>query len=463
MVRTIRAGVAHRFCLLHDRETTMVKNASVVNGKLMFITFTAVMVLTGGARGESDTAATVSLGALFDYALENNPEIKALRHAVNAKKHDVTLATSLPDPSLSAGYFITPVETRVGPQRGKVGASQMIPWPGKLIDKKRIAEKELSAETEKLSNAEAALLSDITDVYAALYATGKTITIDTENLKLLQHMESVLLARYSAADVSQMSVLKLQVEMSVLNDEIESVRAEALKQHEALSSLLGGSAFDRFAFPRNLPSIDVATKEDDIDSLLSGSNPTLKQLSFLRSAANRRVRLSKKAYLPDFMLMTDYLLTDESNSSMVSADGNGKNPWVVAASVTVPLWWHSKNAGIGKMKNMEAMASEKEKNMFNLLRAKLVDLHESYNDVERKITLFETVLVPKAKQSLALFEETYANGKASVLDFLDAQRMLLDLEIKLARRKASKLQIAGKIDMLSGGKELMKLSKSSND
>ena len=146
-----------------------------------YIYLLTVIIAGCGAYGQTDSTA-MTLGELFSYARKNNPELKALRHAVDAKKNEVTLATALPDPTLTAGYFITPVETRVGPQRGRVGASQMIPWPGKLADKKRIAGQELSAETEKLNDATVALFSDITGIYATLYALGKTVSIDSANL-----------------------------------------------------------------------------------------------------------------------------------------------------------------------------------------------------------------------------------------------------------------------------------------
>lgn len=429
-----------------------------LSGRVKRITYAGMVtvIIAGiGAYAQTDSSA-MTLGELFTYARDNNPELKALQHAVDAKKHDVILATTLPDPTLSAGYFITPVETRVGPQKGKVGASQMIPWPGKLMNKKRIAENELSAETEKLQDATVVMLSDITGIYAELYALGKTISIDSENLQLLQHMESVLLARYAADEASQMSLLKIQVEMSVLEDEIKSLRADAAKQKELMKSVLGDSS-GQLAFPQRLPSMTVALKESDLDSMLDAASPKLKYLSFTRMAADEKVRLSRKAFLPDFMLMTDYIITGKSSSSMVAADENGKDPWVVGASVTLPVWFRSKNATIGKMKSMEMMTAEKEKNMRNMLRAKIIELHESYKDVERKISLFETVLIPKAQQSLALFEEAYANSKATVLDFLDAQRMLLDLEIKLARQEAMKIKLTGKMDMILGGNELLAL------
>jgi outer membrane protein, heavy metal efflux system len=418
------------------------------------IAFIAILISVAGQL----YAQPVSLGELFDYALGNNPEIGALRNSIEAKKQDVRTAAVLPDPSFSAGYFISSVETRVGPQKGKIGASQMLPWPGKLRDKKRIAQKELSATIEELNDRSAVLLSDITETYAALFAIGKTIAINSENLNLLKQMESLLLAKYSTTNTTQMSLLKLQVAMAVLEDEIKSLASEAKKEREKLIALLGGMYTKQIDFPQNLPDITVSIDESLLDSALNSSNPKLRNLSFLKSAASEKVNLSQKKYIPNFMLMTDYIFTDATNSSMVSADENGKNPWIITASINVPIWFRANNAKISKMKNMESAVTEKEKNMHNILHAKIMELHESYRDVDRKIELFETILIPKAKQSLSLFEEAYTNNNASILDFLDAQRMLLDLEIKLARQKAMRIKLAGKIDMIFGGKELIALS-----
>jgi outer membrane protein TolC len=86
------------------------------------------------------------------------------------------------------------------------------------------------------------------------------------------------------------------------------------------------------------------------------------------------------------------------------------------------------------------------------LSARAASMREELYDAERKIGLFDKVLIPKARQSIAVVQEAYANGSATILDFLDAQRTLLDLEISLAQQRARRETIAGKIDMLLGGK-----------
>ena len=69
-------------------------------------------------------------------AAENNPGLKAKFAAYQAALEQVPQIGSLPDPQVMFGYFIRPMETRVGPQRARISASQMFPWFGTLGFKK---------------------------------------------------------------------------------------------------------------------------------------------------------------------------------------------------------------------------------------------------------------------------------------------------------------------------------------
>ena len=65
-------------------------------------------------------------------AAQNNPGLKARYFAYQAALEKVPQVGALPDPQVSFGYFISPVETRVGPQRMRISAMQMFPWLGTL-------------------------------------------------------------------------------------------------------------------------------------------------------------------------------------------------------------------------------------------------------------------------------------------------------------------------------------------
>jgi outer membrane protein TolC len=66
----------------------------------------------------------------------------------------------------------------------------------------------------------------------------------------------------------------------------------------------------------------------------------------------------------------------------------------------------------------------------NELAAEAAVFFREYNDAVRQIRLLDTVLIPKAKQTLVIVEEAYRFSKATLMDYIDSQRMLLDLKMQ---------------------------------
>src|SRR6056297_4252318 len=88
-----------------------------------------------GALSMAGSAQDTTLNAFLKEAAENNPGVKAAYHEYYAALEKVPQVSALPDPKLSFGYFISPVETRLGPQQMKFSVSQMFPWFGTLKKK----------------------------------------------------------------------------------------------------------------------------------------------------------------------------------------------------------------------------------------------------------------------------------------------------------------------------------------
>jgi hypothetical protein len=86
-----------------------------------------ILVLLGSVLGYAQT-----LDDYFKIAAESNPGLQAKYSAFEAAMQRVEQVNTLPDPNFSFGYFISPVETRVGPQRARFSLTQMFPWFGTL-------------------------------------------------------------------------------------------------------------------------------------------------------------------------------------------------------------------------------------------------------------------------------------------------------------------------------------------
>jgi len=93
-----------------------------------------------------------SAQSLQDYlkrAAENDPGLKASYMEYQAALQRVPQSGSLPDPEISFGYFISPIETRTGSQEARFSVMQMFPWMGTLRAKKDVAAELAKAKYEE--------------------------------------------------------------------------------------------------------------------------------------------------------------------------------------------------------------------------------------------------------------------------------------------------------------------------
>jgi len=127
--------------------------------KPAFLLTALILIFSASAYAQE---AELDLDALVKSALEKNPKIKSLEDAARASKFRIRPAGALPDPVIGLGL------KNMGLTRWTVGeevmsevgvsVSQMIPFPGKLSLKSRIAstqalqaEEDLKAATSDLS------------------------------------------------------------------------------------------------------------------------------------------------------------------------------------------------------------------------------------------------------------------------------------------------------------------------
>lgn len=81
---------------------------------MKFIINIILLVFLGTSVSQAQT-----LNDYFKIAAQNNPGLQSKYKEFEAALQKVDQVSTLPDPNISFGYFISPVETRVGPQRAR--------------------------------------------------------------------------------------------------------------------------------------------------------------------------------------------------------------------------------------------------------------------------------------------------------------------------------------------------------
>lgn len=140
--------------------------------------------------GTSVSQAQV-LDDYFKIAAENNPGLQAKYREFEAAIQKVEQVNTLPDPNFSFGYFISPVETRVGPQKARFSLTQMFPWFGTLRAQGNAAALMAEAKYQAFLDARNRLYYQVAAAYYPLYELNQWKEIERENIEILESYKTI--------------------------------------------------------------------------------------------------------------------------------------------------------------------------------------------------------------------------------------------------------------------------------
>ncbi|MBU4307032.1 MAG: TolC family protein [Candidatus Aminicenantes bacterium] len=425
-------------------KATIVKMALVI-----FLLLNAHAASNGYLFSQTDTICeTSSLDDLLTVAALNNPGLQAAFYRWQAVLEGTNQARALPDPLFTFAYFIQEVETRVGPQQSKIGIMQMFPWFDKLKLKGKAALAAAKSARQIYEQTRFNLFYNVKNYFYEYYYIFKNIKILEENISLLETLSAAIKAKYRSGVAAYADLIKIQLEKNFLADQLRSARERLIPMQSKLNSILNRDAKARLPLPNQIPFSQKTINEAQLLAWLRENSPELKSLEYLASKAEIDIKLAKRNYFPDFSLGVDYIITGEA--TMAGVADSGKDPIAAMIQISLPVWFSKNKAGVSMARaNLKAAENQKRERENNLL-AELEMVFFNYNDAAQKTILYRDTLLVQARQVVKVVEAAYKSGKADILNFIDSQRMLLDLELKYERSLASQAQKLAELEMLVG-------------
>ncbi len=385
----------------------------------------------------------------LEFAALNNAGLEAAFEQWKAAVEQVPQSESLPDPKFTYGYFIKEVETRTGPQRQRLGLTQMFPWFGVIEARTDAAAAEAKAAHKRYEAAKLELFYKVKDSFYEYAYLAQAVEIAKQNLELLKHFEEVALTRYTAAAGSHPDIIRAQIELAILEDKLKTLEELRAPIVTGLNSILNRKTDLPLPWPDkpqfNLVKIDRSA----VIAKMIADNPQLQALDFEVAAAKAKLELAKKKFYPDINIGVDWIQTDGAITSGVR--DSGKDPVIAMLSLNLPIWTDSyKAAQLQARARMRSRSAKKVQSQNDLIEKLEKTLFE-YEDSARKIELYKGILIPKAKEMLEASEVAYKAGTVDFLSLIDAQRKLLEFELSLERVVTTNLQKLAQLEMLIGG------------
>ncbi|MDA0907668.1 MAG: TolC family protein [Bacteroidetes bacterium] len=394
----------------------------------------------------------ISVGqSLEEYLItagKNNPSLRAEFTNYLASLEQVPQVTSLPDPDITFGYFISPIETRIGPQNSRLGVVQMFPWFGTLAAKGDVALEQAKSQFEQFQEKRNKLFFDVKQQWYTLYLLHKSKDILEENLKILSTLENLTLQRYETGQVDQIDILRVQIEkeediiqLELLKDEIKTNEAlfnELLNRDTRLSVEVA----DTLA-----PSVYLANESELSQQVLS-RNPRLTHLAYQSNSAKKAVKVAQKNSLLKFGVGFDYIFTEKRTNYGLSDNGN--DAFAINFRVSIPLSRSKYNAQERQSELLYSTIQDKRLALENSLTTDLRRALNDLRDTERRHTLYNNIQIQKTRQAIDILLEEYTSSLTSIEEVLRLQQKLLKFQLSREQAAVDQHITIAYLDYLSG-------------
>jgi outer membrane protein TolC len=404
-------------------------------------------VTFAGQTAGADPNLPLILNDYLYQAAMNNSSLRAAFESWRAAMEQIPQAAALEDPQFTYGYMIREeMETRSGPHRQTYSIMQMFPWFGKLQARTDAAAAQAKAAHYQYEAAKVSLIYQTSSVFYEFAYLAGALDIARENLELIKHFEQVAREKYRTSEGSHPDIVLAQIELATLEDELITITRTRKPIVAQLNAVMNQPIGRELPWPKQEEFKPIEINPDTIAQQIRSANPQLAAMSQRILASRKTVKLAGKRYWPDVTLGIE--VEDAPNRGNVEKT---RDPIAAIISINLPIWVDSYSAGVRQAKAETAAARrEKQQAEFDLV-ARAEQVMFELDDNLRKVHLYSDVLIPKVKEMIQVSEQAYRTNMIDFLTLLDAQKKLLDFQLKHRRVLSNYLQKQAELELLIGG------------
>jgi len=388
------------------------------------------------------------LNGYLKIAASNNPGLKAMFNDYMAAMERVPQVGALPDPNFAFGYFIQPVETRVGPQKATFNLAQSFPWFGLLSAREDVATEMAKAKYEDFENEKSNIFFEVKTAYYNYYFIEKAIQITKENIEILEVFKRLSLVKIEAGTATVVDELRVELE---LND-LENQLALFLDSKEVLqvkfNNFLNREVNSEIIVPEILWQDEIPLDQLNILSEIYTSNHQLKSIEHKLNAFLNQEIAAKKEGLPKFNIGLNYTIV--GNNPMLTASDNGKDVFMFpSVGISIPIYRKKYKALIKEAQYMQEAEISRKEDKENVLSTIYENTYKDFNDGNRRINL-NLNQSNIAKKVLNLLIVAYSTNSKDFEEVLRIERQLLKYELEYQKAITDKNAAVAFLNYLIG-------------
>jgi outer membrane protein TolC len=410
------------------------------------LTATLVLATALSAFGQTPAASTPTpLSQLLAEAGANNPLISAADHGARAARQMAPQATTLPDPKFTyqqlsvgspkpfAGYTNSDF-AYIG-----VGASQELPYPGKLRLRGDVAERDADTKQAEIEVTKTSIADAVKADYLLLAFLQQTLGILRQNESVLDQLIQDATVHYQVGQGMQQDVLQAQVNRTKILKEI-TMHHQLMGQTQAhLKGLLSRDQDSPDIVTEELIATPLQRTSDELLAMVRQNNPQIQVDASSIRTRDAQLTSAKREGKPDFEVGYIYQNTDRKY----------RDYYMFTFDVRIPR----KKRVNAEIAEATEKRSESQQTLNAHLQQQLAEVQEGYvkaTSDEELLKEYREGLIPQSDAAYRATLSAYASNREEFVHVLSYFTDLLSLKLEYAQTLVDHEAALAHLESLTG-------------
>lgn len=390
----------------------------------------------------------------IELVLEINREVLAAEEAYKAALKNIKVYGVLPDPMVESSFFIEPIETRNGPMEAQLMLGQKFPLWGKLKRERSVAVRKAEIASFNLQQKKIVVVFQMKKDWENYLKFKNSLEILDKYREELETFRSIALIQYSTGmGITQHPILKLQIEISLVESQINSFESNFESVANNLQSLFDGSFSPELFGDQRTKVLPLNSSEYWLD-IAKEAHPLYSKAQRELDIVILKNELAVRKNYPDLITGLTYTIIGDGSSVTTSA---GTDAMGFKVGLNLPIWFGRNKARIESTKLTIRSNEEMVEEVWNRIENDVRSTKKDMDEIQETYILYADKLVQESEQMLSSAYSAYETGKISFLDLLDSERMVvrvrLDFETVEAKRSIASAKMLKNIGLNQLNKE----------
>ncbi|HEX9671104.1 MAG TPA: TolC family protein [Thermoanaerobaculia bacterium] len=405
----------------------------------------AAPILAGPLAAQPLEAAPAAppVEELVARALERAPALAARRAAVAAARLMEVPAAALPDPMVegmlqNADFPDYTVGSEDMSMAG-VELRQPLPYPGKRRARGEAAAAATALRAAELAAEERRVAAAVRSIYARLYALDRERETLAAARELVELLAATAAARYATGESEQEAVVKAQLQVSRLGEQLDDLAAERAAMGAELDRWLDLPAGAALGDVAALPSPSPPASGWEETALAAAPEVVVAQAAV--AAAERRLALARLDLKPDF-----------APAAGLASRGSLGAVLTLRFGVELPFWRQRKQGPMVRAAEEELEVARQElRDAEAVAGAEAARLGARWLQAERQMLRYREAILPQSSTALDAARSSYLAGRGDFSTVIEDFDLWLQARVQLARREADRFAAWAELERLTGG------------